>query len=48
LEVLGDRLSKRQNDISDATPDLLANQQAIFEDFTENERQYLTVVDTGI
>jgi hypothetical protein len=48
LEVLGDRLSKRQNDISDATPDLLANQQAIFEDFTENERQYLTIVDTGI
>ncbi len=46
MEVLGDRLSNRTNDISDATADLLANQQAIFEDFTENEKQHLTVINT--
>ncbi len=46
LDVLADRLSSRQNDISDATPDLLANQQAIFEDFSESEQPYLTVVET--
>jgi aminoglycoside phosphotransferase family enzyme/predicted kinase len=48
LEVLGDRLLVRLNDISDATPDLLANQQTAFEDFTEDEKQYLTKCDSSL
>jgi uncharacterized protein len=47
VDVLGDRLSSRENDISDATPDLLAKQITDFEDFTESEQKILTVVDTN-
>jgi aminoglycoside phosphotransferase family enzyme/predicted kinase len=45
--VLRDRLKQRQNDISDATADLIATQQAKTEDFTTKERDYLTTVDTA-
>lgn len=41
LEVLCDRLNQRNQDISDATPDLLAAQQAAFEAFTPEEQRYL-------
>ncbi|GAB4232813.1 MAG: bifunctional aminoglycoside phosphotransferase/ATP-binding protein [Stanieria sp.] len=47
LEVLRDRLSSRSGDISDATADLLASQQATAEDFTEAEQVYVTTVDTS-
>ncbi|AFZ36609.1 adenylylsulfate kinase [Stanieria cyanosphaera PCC 7437] len=47
LEVLSDRLSSRSGDISDATADLLASQQATAEDFTEAEQVYVTTVDTS-
>jgi aminoglycoside phosphotransferase family enzyme/predicted kinase len=41
MEVLRNRLLKRTQDISDATPDLLQKQQASFEPFTERERLYV-------
>jgi uncharacterized protein len=44
--VLRDRLQQRTGDITDATVDLLASQQAAWEDFTPAERAYLTTVDT--
>jgi uncharacterized protein len=44
--VLRDRLRQRTGDITDATVDLLASQQAAWEDFTPAERAYLTTVDT--
>ncbi|MGI0483515.1 AAA family ATPase [Geminocystis sp. CENA526] len=43
LNVLFDRLQKRTGDISDATPELLAKQQAQFEIFTETEKPFLTI-----
>lgn len=46
LEVLRDRVAKRQGDISDATPSLLAQQKQNAEPFTETERSYLITVDT--
>ncbi len=46
VEVLRDRLIQRTGDIADATVDLLASQQAAWEDFTPAERGYVTTVDT--
>jgi uncharacterized protein len=46
VEVLRDRLIQRTGDIADATVDLLASQQAAWEDFTAAERGYVTTVDT--
>jgi uncharacterized protein len=45
-EVLRDRLQHRTGDIADATADLLASQQAAWEDFTPVERGYLMSIDT--
>ncbi len=45
-DVLRDRLIQRTGDIADATVDLLASQQAAWEDFTPAERQYVMTVDT--
>jgi uncharacterized protein len=45
--VLRDRLNQRQNDISDATADLLPAQQATWQDFTTTEQAYVTTVDTS-
>jgi uncharacterized protein len=45
--VLRDRLNQRQNDISDATADLIATQQAKAEDFSTRERDYVTTIDTN-
>ncbi len=45
-QVLRDRLQQRTGDIADATADLLASQQASWEDFTPAERAYLVTVDT--
>jgi uncharacterized protein len=44
--VLRDRLAQRTGDIADATVDLLASQQAAWEDFNPRERVYLTTIDT--
>jgi uncharacterized protein len=45
-QVLRARLQQRRGDIADATVDLLASQQASWEDFTPAERGYLVTVDT--
>ncbi len=45
-QVLRDRLTRRTGDIADATVDLLASQQAAWEDFTPVEQAYVTNVDT--
>jgi uncharacterized protein len=45
-EVLRDRLQHRTGDIADATADLLASQQAAWEDFTPVERGYVMSIDT--
>ncbi|MEL7008090.1 MAG: AAA family ATPase [Cyanobacteria bacterium J06588_4] len=47
IEVLRDRLNKRQNDISDANANLIASQKANTEDFTTAEQAYVTTVDTS-
>jgi uncharacterized protein len=44
--VLRDRLRHRTGDIADATVDLLASQQAVWEDFTPAERADVTTIDT--
>ncbi|MGL5804052.1 MAG: AAA family ATPase, partial [Xenococcaceae cyanobacterium] len=46
-EVVRDRLSKRSGDISDATVDLISRQQAEAEAFTEEEKAYVTEIDTS-
>ena len=46
--VLLDRLLQRTGDIADATVDLLASQQAAWEDFTPVEEQYITRIDTTV
>ncbi|WP_310490377.1 AAA family ATPase [Chamaesiphon sp. VAR_69_metabat_338] len=46
VEVLRDRLRQRTGDVADATVDLLASQQAAWEDFTLTEGRYVTGVDT--
>ena len=45
-EVLRDRLSSRTGDVSDATADLLAQQLATAEPFTEAEQSLVTTIDT--
>jgi uncharacterized protein len=44
--VLFDRLARRTGDIADATVDLLASQQAAWEDFSPIEAEYVTRIDT--
>jgi aminoglycoside phosphotransferase family enzyme/predicted kinase len=46
LDILKKRLENRQGDISDATADLLTNQQDIWQDFTESEQPFVIEVDT--
>ncbi len=46
--ILLDRLAQRSGDIADATADLLASQQAAWEDFSPTETQYVTQIDTTI
>ena len=46
VEVLRDRLNDRSNDISDATADLLSQQQTEADPFTEAEQAYVTTIDT--
>ena len=47
IAVLRDRLNQRKNDISDATAELLASQQAKIQGFTKDELELLTTVDTS-
>ena len=47
IAVLRDRLKRRKNDISDATAELIAPQQANAEPFTPAERPYVIMVDTS-
>ncbi|MEM8677412.1 MAG: AAA family ATPase [Cyanobacteria bacterium P01_G01_bin.67] len=47
IAILRDRLNRRQHDISDATADLVATQQANVEDFTAAEQALITTVDTS-
>ncbi len=42
IEVIQSRLAERNHDISDATADLLSQQQETTEAFTESERSYVT------
>ncbi|MEM7759855.1 MAG: hypothetical protein AAF298_17250 [Cyanobacteria bacterium P01_A01_bin.40] len=42
-----DRLNQRQNDISDATADLVATQQANVEDFSAAEQVLVSRLDTS-
>jgi uncharacterized protein len=44
--VLFDRLAQRTGDIADATVELLASQQAAWEDFSPIEAEYVTRIDT--
>ncbi len=46
VETLSDRLSKRKGDISDATSDLLQEQQNNAQDFNEEEMSYVKKIDT--
>lgn len=46
-EVLRDRLNSRSEDISDATADLLSSQQAKAEEFTQEEKPYVNIIDTS-
>jgi len=46
METLKTRLQKRKGDISDATPDLLAQQQANTDTFNEKEKKYAIAVNT--
>ena len=45
--VLRDRLNQRQDDVSDATADLITSQQTNTEAFTPAEQAYVTTVDTS-
>jgi len=47
MAVLRDRVAQRSGDISDATPDLLAQQQAKAEPFTKVEQAYVVTIDTS-
>ncbi|MCP2727154.1 bifunctional aminoglycoside phosphotransferase/ATP-binding protein [Limnofasciculus baicalensis] len=46
MDVLRDRLLSRTGDVSDATADLLASQEAAAEPFTEEEQSLVTILDT--
>lgn len=48
LNILRDRISQRTQDISDATPDLLIQQQTAAEPFTDKEKAYVTTIDTTV
>ncbi len=48
LSVLAERLSRRQKDISDATPDLLPQQQSQQQPFTEAEKPFVVTLDTSL
>jgi uncharacterized protein len=48
VSILVDRLAQRTGDIADATVDLLASQQAAWEDFSPIEAQYVTTIDTTV
>ena len=43
-----DRLLQRTGDVADATANLLASQQAAWEDFTLVEQAYVTEIDTTV
>jgi uncharacterized protein len=45
--ILRDRLTSRTNDVSDATADLLEQQKAIAQPFTEVEKRLLKTLDTS-
>jgi hypothetical protein len=45
-EILRDRLSSRTGDVSDATADLLTQQLATAEPFTDAEQSLVTPIDT--
>jgi uncharacterized protein len=47
-QVLIDRLTQRTGDIADATVDLLASQQAAWEEFSPIEQQYVNRIDTTV
>jgi uncharacterized protein len=47
IEVLRDRLANRTGDIADATVDLLASQQAAWEDFSSEEQAAVITVNTA-
>ncbi len=47
MDVLRDRLLSRTGDVSDATTDLLASQEAAAEPFTEEEQSLVTILDTS-
>jgi uncharacterized protein len=47
LETIESRLVRRSNDISDATADLLTQQQETTEAFTEDELAYVKTIDTS-
>ena len=48
METLKTRLQKRKGDISDATADLLVQQQANADIFNETEKKYAIAVNTEI
>ncbi|MCX8079281.1 MAG: AAA family ATPase [Geminocystis sp.] len=48
LSVLAERLHRRQGDISDATPDLLLQQQNQQQPFTDAEKPFLVPLDTTL
>ncbi|WP_066345008.1 AAA family ATPase [Geminocystis sp. NIES-3708] len=47
LKILGDRINKRTGDISDATIELLKEQQNNFEFFTEIEKPFLKIINNS-
>ncbi len=46
VNILSDRLSNRKGDISDATPNLLQQQQNNAQDFNEEEMSHVKIIDT--
>lgn len=46
MDILQERLQHRQGDIADATADLLTSQRAKAQPFTDDEKNYLTTIDT--
>lgn len=46
FEIMCDRISHRQGDISDATPEILKKQQEQQELFTEEEKPFVTTINT--
>ncbi|BAQ64581.1 hypothetical protein GM3709_1346 [Geminocystis sp. NIES-3709] len=48
LNILHDRLNERKDDISDATAELLFQQEKMLEPFTEIEKPFVKTIDTSI